>query len=84
MSSNSGENAESSGGGKGIFIALIPWVVDPGVSTAGCTTATLHSTTAVERDIIYVSGPLTAGSHIVQLTSPGRSPIALDGFVVLG
>jgi hemin uptake protein HemP len=58
--------------------------IDPGVSTAGCTTATLHSTTAVERDIIYVSGPLAAGSHIVQITSPSRSSIALDGFVVLG
>ena len=27
MSSNSSESAESSGGGKGIFIALIPWIV---------------------------------------------------------
>ena len=57
--------------------------LDPGVSTAGCTTATLQSTTAVERDIVYVSGPLAAGSHTVQITSPSRSRIALDGFVVL-
>ena len=58
--------------------------LDPGVSAAGCTTPTLHSTTAVERDIVYVSGPLAAGSHIIQVTNPSGSPIALDGFVVLG
>jgi hypothetical protein len=58
--------------------------IDPGVSVAGCTTATLHSTTAVERDIVYVSGALTAGSHTVQVTNASGSPIALDGFVVLG
>jgi hypothetical protein len=38
----------------------------------------------VERDIVYVSGPLTAGSHTFQVTNPSGSPIALDGFVVLG
>ena len=58
--------------------------LDPGVSVAGCTTVTLHSTTAIERDIVYVSGPLTAGSHTIQVTNPSGSPIALDGFVVLG
>jgi hypothetical protein len=58
--------------------------LDPSVSTAGCTTPTLHSTTAVERDIVYVSGPLAAGSHTIQVTNPSGSPIALDGFVVLG
>ena len=58
--------------------------IDPGVSVAGCTTPMLHSTTAVERDVVYVSGPLAAGSHTVQITDPSSSPIALDGFVVLG
>lgn len=58
--------------------------LDPGVSTAGCTTPALHSTTAVERDIVYVGGPLAAGSHTIQVTNPSGSPIALDGFVVLG
>ena len=58
--------------------------LDPGVSVAGCNTVTLHSTTAVERDIVYVSGPLTAGSHTIQVTNPSGSPIALDGLVVLG
>jgi hypothetical protein len=58
--------------------------IDPGVSVAGCTTPTLHSTTAVERDIVYVSGPLAAGSHTIQITDPSSSPIALDGLVVLG
>ena len=58
--------------------------LDPGVSVAGCNTVTLHSTTAIERDIVYVSGPLTAGSHTIQVTNPSGSPIALDGFVVLG
>ena len=58
--------------------------IDPGVSVTGCTTPTLHSTTAVERDIVYVSGPLAAGSHTIQVTNPSGSPIALDGFVVLG
>ena len=58
--------------------------LDPGVSTAGCTTSTLHSTTTVERDIVYVSGPLAAGSHTIQVTDPTGSPIALDGFLVLG
>ena len=58
--------------------------LDPGVSVAGCTTATLHSTTTIERDIVYVSGPLAAGSHTIQVTNPSGSPIALDGFVVLG
>jgi hypothetical protein len=58
--------------------------LDPsGVSTAGCTTLTLHSTTTLERDIVYVTGPLAAGSHIIQVTNPSGSPIALDGFVVL-
>ena len=46
--------------------------LDPGVSTAGCTTSTLHSTTTVERDIVYVSGPLAAGSHTIQVTDPSR------------
>ncbi len=58
--------------------------LDPGVSNAGCTTSTLHSTTTVERDIVYVSGPLAAGSHTIQVTDPTGSPIALDGFLVLG
>jgi hypothetical protein len=58
--------------------------LDPGVSVAGCTTPTLHSTTAVDRDIVFVSGPLSAGSHTVQITNPSGSPIALDAFVVLG
>jgi hypothetical protein len=58
--------------------------IDPGVSIAGCTTPTLHSTSGVERDIVYVSGPLAAGSHVIQVTNPSGSPIALDGFVVLG
>ena len=57
--------------------------IDTTVSVAGCTTTTLHSTTAVERNIVYVSGPLAAGSHTVQVTDPAGSPIALDGFVVL-
>jgi hypothetical protein len=58
--------------------------LDPGVSVAGCNTVTLHSTTAIERDIVYVSGPLAAGSHTIQVTNPSGSPIALDAFVVLG
>jgi hypothetical protein len=58
--------------------------IDPGVSVAGCTTPTLHSTTAVERDVVYVSGPLAAGSHTIQITDPSSSPTALDGLVVLG
>ncbi len=58
--------------------------LDPGVSTAGCTTSTLHATTTVERDIVYVSGPLAAGSHTIQVTDPAGSPIGLDGFLVLG
>ncbi len=58
--------------------------LDPGVSVAGCNTVTLHSTTAIERDTVYVSGPLTAGSHTIQVTNQSGSPIALDGFVVLG
>ena len=45
---------------------------------------TLHSTTAIERDIVYVSGPLAAGSHTIQVTDPAGSPIGLDGFLVLG
>jgi hypothetical protein len=58
--------------------------LDPGVSVAGCTTTTLHSTTTVARDVVYVSGPLAAGSHTIQVTDPSASPIALDGLVVLG
>jgi hypothetical protein len=58
--------------------------IDPGVSIAGCTTPTLHSTTALERDVVYVSGPLAAGSHVIQVSSTSSSPVALDGFVVLG
>ena len=57
--------------------------LDPGVSVAGCTTTTLHSSTAVERDIVYVSGPLTAGPHTIQVSDSSGSPIALDGFAVL-
>jgi hypothetical protein len=58
--------------------------LDPnGVSTAGCTTLTLRSTTKVERDIVYVTGPLAVGSHIIQVTNPSGSQIALDGFAVL-
>ncbi|HTC72874.1 MAG TPA: hypothetical protein VK655_08300 [Solirubrobacteraceae bacterium] len=56
----------------------------PGLGTPGCTTATLHSTTTVERDIVYVSGPLAAGSQTIEVTDPSASPIALDGLVVLG
>jgi hypothetical protein len=58
--------------------------IDPGVSVAGCTLTTLHSTTVVERDIVYVSGPLAAGPHSIRITSAGGSPVELDGFVVLG
>lgn len=50
----------------------------PGQGTPGCTTAMLHSTTTVERDIVYVSGPLAAGSHTIQVTDTSASPIALD------
>jgi hypothetical protein len=42
--------------------------LDPGVSVAGCTTTMPHSTTAVARDTVYVSGPLAAGPQ------PSRSP----------
>jgi hypothetical protein len=58
--------------------------LDPGVSVAGCTTTMLHSTTAVARDTVYVSGPLAAGPHTIEVTNSSSSPIALDGFVVLG
>ncbi len=58
--------------------------VDPsGVSVAGCTTTTLHSTTAVERDVVYVSGPLAAGQHTIQIITQSGSLFALDGFTVL-
>jgi hypothetical protein len=58
--------------------------IDPGVSVAGCTSTTLHSATASERDVVYVSGPLTAGTHTIEITSAAGSPVALDGFAVLG
>jgi hypothetical protein len=58
--------------------------LDPGVSVAGCTTVTLHSTTAVERDIIYVSGPVAPGTHTVEITTESGSQFALDEFAVLG
>jgi hypothetical protein len=58
--------------------------IDVSVSVAGCTTTTLHSTTAVERNIVYVSGPLAAGPHNIQVSNPSGSPISLDGVVVLG
>jgi hypothetical protein len=58
--------------------------IDPGVSVAGCTTATLHAGTAVERDVVYVSGPVAAGSHTIEVSTTSASPVALDGFVVLG
>jgi hypothetical protein len=58
--------------------------LDTTVSVAGCTTTTLHSGTSVERDIVYVTGPLAAGSHTIQVTDPSSSRIALDAFVVLG
>jgi hypothetical protein len=58
--------------------------VDPsGVSVAGCTTTTLHSTTAVERDVVYVSGPLASGQHTIQIITQSGSLFALDGFTVL-
>jgi hypothetical protein len=58
--------------------------LDPGVSVAGCSTMTLHSSTAVERDIVFVSGPLASGSHTIQITALSVTKIALDGFAVLG
>ena len=58
--------------------------IDPGVSVAGCTSTTLHSATAFERDVVYVSGPLAAGTHTIEITSAAGSPVALDGFAVLG
>ena len=58
--------------------------IDPGVAVAGCTTQSLQSSTAVERDIVYVSGPLAARSHTIAVTSTTASPVALDAFAVLG
>jgi len=58
--------------------------IDPGVSVAGCTFTTLHSATVSERDVVYVSGPLTAGPHTIEITNAGGAPVALDGFAVLG
>jgi len=57
--------------------------LDPGVSVAGCTTPTLDSSTAAERDIVYVSGPLASGSHTIQITATSATKIALDAFAVL-
>lgn len=58
--------------------------IDPGVSVGNCATPTLQSSTAVERDIVYVSGPLASGSHTIQITASSATKIALDGFAVLG
>jgi hypothetical protein len=58
--------------------------LDPGVSVGVCTTSTPHPSTDVEREVIYVSGRLAAGQHIIQVTKLSGPPIALDGFVVLG
>jgi hypothetical protein len=58
--------------------------LDPdGVSTAGCTSVMFHFATALEREIVYVTGPLTVGPHTIQVSHGSGSPIALDGLVVL-
>jgi hypothetical protein len=55
---------------------------DAHVSVAGCTTVSLRSSTAVDREVVYVSARL-AGSHTIEITTSGGGPVALDGFVVL-
>jgi hypothetical protein len=58
--------------------------LNPGVAVVPCTTVTLQSSVSVERRIVYVSGPLSAGPNTLVITSQSNLPIALDGFVVLG
>ena len=59
--------------------------IDPvGVSVVGCTAVMLQSSVSVERRIVYVSGPLAAGTHTIEITTASSSPVSLDGFVVLG
>ena len=57
---------------------------DPGTTGAGCTVTSLHSTTSQDRDVVYVSGPLTAGQHSIAITDTTTAPVALDAFVLLG
>jgi hypothetical protein len=57
--------------------------LDPGVTVTPCTTVTLQSATPVEREVVYVSGPLTAGQHTIDVIRQSGS-VALDGFAVLG
>lgn len=56
----------------------------PGTTGAGCTVTSLHSTTSTDRDLVYVSGPLTAGQHSIAITDTGNTPVALDAAAVLG
>ncbi len=59
--------------------------LDPlGATVTPCTTVMLQSSVPVERRIVYVSGPLTAGTHTIDITTSGGGSVALDGFVVLG
>ncbi|HEY6526421.1 MAG TPA: hypothetical protein VIY10_21735 [Solirubrobacteraceae bacterium] len=59
--------------------------IDSGVSVGICTTVSEHSATAVEREVVYVSAPVsTTTPHTISITSTTTSPVALDGFAVLG
>jgi hypothetical protein len=58
--------------------------IDSGVSVGICTTVSEHSATAVEREVVYVSAPVsTTTSHTITITSESGS-VALDAFAVLG
>ena len=59
--------------------------IDSGVSVGICTTVSEHSATAVEREVVYVSAPVsTTAPHTISITSTTTSTVALDGFAVLG
>ena len=59
--------------------------IDSGVSVGICTTVSEHSATAVEREVVYVSAPVsTTAPHTISITSTTSSTVALDGFAVLG
>ena len=59
--------------------------IDGSVGIGSGTTVTERSASAVEREVVYVSGPLsTTSSHTIAISSTTSSPVALDAFAVLG
>jgi hypothetical protein len=57
---------------------------DPSATVGPCTSSlSLASATAVAREVVYVSG-FSTGTHKIEVVTQNTSPVALDGFVVLG